>query len=99
MKKLDKKDISCKFEKRWQERHPYGSTTAEEEMWECECPAEEEKMKAIGVRIDSLKPCGCECPGYEPVVVNICNKHGEFTDYCDGCENEFYEEMEQERRD
>jgi len=98
-KKMDEDLIPCKFEKRWSERHDYGSTTASEEMWECECPAEGDKLKQINIRSDSGEICDRGCPGFEPVPVEVCSKHGEFVGSCDGCENEFLEEEHRERRE
>lgn len=98
--KLDKKDIPCRWEKHWFERHPYGSTTADEEMWECECPAEGDLLKQIDIRINSLKVCGLDCPGYQSAPVEVCGTHGEFVGgYCGDCENDFYREMDREREE
>jgi hypothetical protein len=97
VKKLDEKFIPCRFEKRWSERHDYGSTTASEEMWECESLAEGEKLEQINIRSNSEEVCDRGCPGFEPVSVEICSKHGEFVFSCDGCENDFREEEHRER--
>ena len=103
IKKLDERLIPCKFEKRWSERHSYGSTTASEEMWECEllvCGALTEKgnFEQINIRSNSGAVCDQGCPGFEPAPVEICLKHGEFVFSCDGCENEFMEEEHGENR-
>ena len=94
VKKLDENLIPCRFEKRWFERHDY---RASEEMWECESLAEGELLKQIGIRSDSGAVCDRGCPGFESVPVEVCSKHGEFVGSCDGCENEFLEEMEKDR--
>jgi hypothetical protein len=33
-------------------------------------------------------PCGTNCPGYEPVPIENCPKHGAYIDQCDYCFNE-----------
>ena len=99
IKKVDESLIPCKFEKRWSERHDYGSTTASEEMWECECPAEGEKLEQINIRSNSGEICDRGCLGFEPVPVEVCLKHGEFVGSCDDCENEFVEEEYRERNE
>jgi hypothetical protein len=96
VKKMDEKLIPCRFEKRWSERH---SSSAQEEMWECECSAEGEKLEHINIRSNLGEICDRGCPGFEPVSVEVCSKHGEFVFSCDGCESEFMEEEFRERKE
>lgn len=82
---LKKESIPCKHYTEESQSHPYGMGSATETWWEC--AAIDEFPEDYDV--DDLE-CSIKCPLYSPVEVKICPKHGEYFDYCGGCEYDQY---------
>ena len=41
-------------------------------------------------KLNEVKECSKECPGYRPVEIHICKKHDcEYIDMCPECEREY----------
>lgn len=93
-------NIPCKHLEHWSENQsPLGSgLNWPMEFEDCGHPGFEdtEKQYAFEVYVEN-NDCSPQCPGYEPVKVAICKKHGEFLEAagCDGCMYDSYIECEQ----
>lgn len=91
-------NIPCKYLERWVENQsPLGSG----EYWpmnmeECNHPSSESERNEQ--QPEEYDKCDERCPGYEPMEVATCPKHGEFVkEYgCDGCLADEYEMMKRE---
>ena len=81
-------NIPCKHFRSWYENQaPLGSGRYWPEYFEECCHPEFDdpvKEKAFRYYADNCR-CGKDCPGYEPVEIAVCPKHGEYIKR-DGCE-------------
>ena len=88
-------NIPCKFLAHWTENQsPLGSGL----NWpmhfsdcghpELDSTSKQEEFEAYAENNE----CSPECPGYEPLEVSVCDKHGEFlkASGCDGCMYDSY---------
>jgi len=86
--------VPCKYWEHWVENQsPLGSG----EYWpmdmeDCSHPGFEDISKEI--ELERYGKCDENCPGYEPMEVAVCEKHGEFVKEwgCDRCmvEEQYY---------
>lgn len=94
-------NIPCRWADTWSENlAPHGSG----ESWmqtftDCAHPAfpkEDDQVK-----FEDYGECNGGCPGYEPMEVAVCEKHGEFlmASGCDGCMYDSYKECEEAGRE
>ena len=83
---MDKKKVEikkgfcgyCYYFSQWQE---YG-------VWFADCNfiwPDDEDLNDIGYKTT--------CPNWKLITVYNCPKHGEFTDGCEGCEEDYYQEI------
>ena len=94
-------NIPCKWKEHWTENQsPLGSgLNWPMEFSDCghagfvEDANRREKLEDYWQEND----CSPDCPGYEPMEVAVCGKHGEFlkASGCDGCMYDSYKECEE----
>jgi hypothetical protein len=92
---IDRNTLPCRFEEHWTENQsPFGSGLYwPMEVGDCGRPesTDVEKEKTFVAYVEGEHAdCNKSCPGYEPVDVDNCEKHGEFIkgEVCDGCMEE-----------
>ena len=87
-------NIPCKWFEHWRENHgPIGECWMEDMSG---CGRDLFEDESIEMTFEEYGNCDSGCPGYEPLEVITCEKHGEFIkEYgCDGCMYDDYIECQ-----
>lgn len=89
-------NIPCKWLEHWRENQsPLGSGEYwPMDMTDCNHPLLEDEAQEI--QLENYGKCDKGCPGYEPMEVALCEKHGEYVKKwgCDGCMADDFMEIE-----
>ena len=84
MYKVNRDELPCKFARHYTDQVPvpFGSGDCSMPGFDCTYSGDTKQPDDMVCKENK------ECPAYEPVPVLICNKHGEYYDWCGDCEEE-----------